>query len=94
VGKGGAKRHHYILRDNLGGISRSAIRRLARRAGVVRMSALVYDETRAVLKVFVHALVQDAFVYMQHAHRKTISTTDVLFALKRQGRTQYGFSSK
>jgi histone H4 len=44
-----------------------------------------------VLKVFVRNLVQDAVVYSEHAHRKTVTTMDVVFALKRQGRTLYGF---
>ena len=34
------------------GITKPAIRRLARRGGVKRISGLIYEETRAVLKVF------------------------------------------
>ena len=49
LGKGGAKRHRKVLRDNIQGITKPAIRRLAR-----RISGLIY-------------------------------------ALKRQGRTLYGF---
>jgi hypothetical protein len=52
LGKGGAKRHRKVLRDNIEGISRPAIRRLARRGGVKRLSGLVYEETRTVLKDF------------------------------------------
>ena len=37
-GKGGAKRHRKILRDNIQGITKPAIRRLARRGGVKRIS--------------------------------------------------------
>ena len=33
-GKGGAKRHRKVLRDNIQGITKPAIRRLARRGGV------------------------------------------------------------
>ena len=39
LGKGGAKRHRKILRDNIQGITKPAIRRLARRGGVKRISA-------------------------------------------------------
>lgn len=39
LGKGGAKRHRKILRDNIHGITKPAIRRLARRGGVKRISA-------------------------------------------------------
>lgn len=41
LGKGGAKRHRKILRDNIQGITKPAIRRLARRGGVKRISGLV-----------------------------------------------------
>ena len=33
LGKGGAKRHRKVLRDNTQGITKPAIRRLARRGG-------------------------------------------------------------
>ena len=70
LGKGGAKRHRKILRDNIqgaqafnlfsfltclmfsSGITKPAIRRLARRGGVKRISGLIYEETRGVLKIF------------------------------------------
>jgi histone H4 len=91
VGTGGAKRHRRILRESIQGISRPAIRQLARRAGVIRMSGLIYEETRAVLNVFVSNLVQDAYMYTQHARRKPITARDIIYALKRQGRTLYGF---
>ncbi|POW03016.1 hypothetical protein PSHT_11863 [Puccinia striiformis] len=75
LGKGGAKRHRKILRDNIQGITKPAIRRLARRGGVKRISGLIYEETRGVLK------------------RKTVTSLDVVYALKRQGRTLYGFGA-
>ena len=52
LGKGGAKRHRKVLRDNIQGITKPAIRRLARRGGVKRISGLIYEETRGVLKVY------------------------------------------
>ena len=52
LGKGGAKRHRKVLRDNIQGITKPAIRRLARRGGVKRISGLVYAETRSVLRIF------------------------------------------
>ena len=42
LGKGGAKRHRKILRDNIQGITKPAIRRLARRGGVKRISASMH----------------------------------------------------
>ena len=38
--------------DFISGITKPAIRRLARRGGVKRISGLIYEETRGVLKVF------------------------------------------
>ncbi|KAH9009808.1 hypothetical protein EDB84DRAFT_1276528, partial [Lactarius hengduanensis] len=46
---GGAKRHRRILRDNIQGITKPAIRRLARRGGVKRISGLIHEETRCVI---------------------------------------------
>ncbi|XP_059302099.1 histone H4-like [Lycium ferocissimum] len=66
LGKGGAKRHRKVLRDNIQGITKPAIRRLARRGGV-----------------------SEAF-YL-YIRRKTVTAMDVVYALKRQGRTLYGF---
>ncbi|OWZ07252.1 Histone H4 [Phytophthora megakarya] len=92
TGTGGAKRHRKIIRDNIQGITNPAIRRLARRAGVVRISGLVYYETRAVLRFFLSTLIRDAILYAEHGSRKTVKGIDVIYALKRQGRTLYGFT--
>jgi histone H4 len=91
LGKGGAKRHRKVLRDNIQGITKPAIRRLARRGGVKRISGLIYEETRNVLKVFLESVIRDAVTYTEHARRKTVVSMDVVYALKRQGRTLYGF---
>ncbi|XP_041378798.1 histone H4-like, partial [Gigantopelta aegis] len=91
LGKGGAKRHRKILRDNIQGITKPAIRRLARRGGVKRISGLVYEETRGVLKVFLENVIRDAVTYTEHAKRKTDSYSyGRCLCLKRQGRTLYG----
>merc|ERR1712135_202533 len=79
LGKGGAKRHRKVLRDNIQGITKPAIRRLAR---------------RGVLKVFLESVIRDAVTYTEHAKRKTVTAMDVVYALKRQGRTLYGFGDK
>jgi histone H4 len=104
LGKGGAKRHRKVLRDNIAGITKPAIRRLARRGGVKRISGLIYDETRGVLKVFLEVsgapcgsgshlqnVIRDAVTYTEHGKRKTVTALDIVYALKRQGRTLYGF---
>ncbi|XP_054613690.1 uncharacterized protein LOC129170309 [Dunckerocampus dactyliophorus] len=67
------------------GITKPAIRRLARRGGVKRISGLIYEETRGVLKVFLENVIRDAVTYTEHAKRKTVTAMDVVYALKRQG---------
>ena len=90
-GMGQAKRHKKVLRDNIQGITKPAIRRLARRGGVKRISGLIYEETRGVLKIFLTHIIRDAITYTDHARRKTVTAMDVVYGLKRQGRTLYGF---
>lgn len=93
LGKSGIIRRHRrsVGWDNIRGVTKPAIRRLARRGGVKRISGLVYDEVRDVLMVFLRSIIHDATTYTQHAYRKTVTSKDVLYALKRQGRTLYGF---
>ncbi|XP_041070116.1 histone H4-like [Carcharodon carcharias] len=88
LSKGGAKRHQKFLQDNIQGITKPAIRRLARHGSI---SGLIYEETRGVLKVFLENIIRDLVTYTEHAKRKTVTAMDVVYALKRQGRTLYGF---
>ena len=78
---------------NVQGVSKPAIRRLARRGGVKQMSGLVYEETRSVLKTFLEKVIRDAIIYTEHARRKTMTQNDVVYALKQQGMTIYGFGN-
>ena len=48
-------------------------------------------QIRAVLRVFLENIMRDAVTYTEHARRKTVMAADVVYALKRQGRTLYGF---
>ena len=89
----GAKRHRKVMRDNIQGITKPAIRRLARRGGVKRISGMMYEETRTVLKTFLENVVRDSVTYTEHARRKTVTALDVVYALKRQGKTLYGFGA-
>jgi histone H4 len=90
-GRGKAKRHGKILRDNIHGVTKPAIRRLARRGGVKRISGLIYEETRGVLKTFLENVLRDTVEYTAHARRKTVTALDVVHALKWRGKTIYGY---
>ena len=63
LGKKGANLHRKVLRDNIQFITKQVIRRLARRGGVKRISGLIKEETRGVLKVFLENVIRDAVTY-------------------------------
>ena len=87
------RRHRCVIRfARYDSLTKPAIRRLARRGGVKRISGdRVYEETRDALKTFMRAVIKDAVNYTKHARRKTVNAMDVVRALKRHGRTMYGF---
>jgi histone H4 len=91
LGKGGAKRHRKVLHNNIQGITKPAIRRMARRGGVKRISGLIYEETRGILKVFLEKVIRDTVTYTEHARRKTVTTMDVIYGLRRNKISLFGF---
>ncbi|KAJ7917220.1 hypothetical protein B0H13DRAFT_2269593 [Mycena leptocephala] len=93
LGKGGTCRRCRFHRDNVQGITKPAIRRLTRRSGVKRISRPIYEDTRGVLKIFLDNVVRDTVAYTAHANRTTVTALDVVHALKRSGRTLYGFGA-
>uniref|UniRef100_A0A6V7JU22 Histone H4 n=1 Tax=Bracon brevicornis TaxID=1563983 RepID=A0A6V7JU22_9HYME len=88
-GRDGLKRRR--IRGNSVGITKGAIRRLARRGGVKRIAGPIYDLIRCVLKAFLENVISDAMIYCEYGKRKLITSTDVIYALKRHGQTLYGF---
>lgn len=99
-GKGGksgkgkfAPKRKVLTKNIILGITKPAIRRLARRGGVKRISALIYDEARGVLKYFLDSVIKDSITFTEHAKRKTVTAMDVIYSLKRQGKTLYGYGS-
>ncbi|CAK1358654.1 Histone H4 [Cercospora beticola] len=91
LGGKGLKRHRKILRDNILGITKGSIRRLARRGGVKRISATIYQETRTVLRKRLETLLKDICAVVEVSGRKTVCTSDVVFVLNRHGTPIYGF---
>ncbi|KAJ7252790.1 hypothetical protein B0H12DRAFT_1117854 [Mycena haematopus] len=92
LGKGGAKRHRKILRDNIQGITKPAS--VVSLVVEVSSVSLVYlrRDTRCPqnLPGECHS---DSVTYTEHAKRKTVTALDVVYALKRSGRTLYGFGA-
>ncbi|XP_057977632.1 histone H4-like isoform X2 [Malania oleifera] len=69
------------------GKGRPAIRHLSRRGGVKRISGLIYEETRGVLKIFLGNMIRDAVTYTEHTRRKMVMAINVVYTLRRQGKT-------
>ena len=82
---GGAQRRRRILRDNIQGLTKPAFQRIARQAGVKRMSGLVYDELRGITKVHMENVIRASMTYMEHDRRKTLGLNDVLRGIEDQG---------
>ncbi|EFA79069.1 hypothetical protein PPL_08539 [Heterostelium album PN500] len=89
----GTKRYRKVLAGYYTEITKPAVRRLARRGGVKRISFPIYDEVHNVLRQFLEKVIRDSVAYGEHADRRTLTTMDVVYALKKQGRTLYGFHS-
>ena len=62
------------------GITKPSIRRLACRDSVKRISGLIYEEIRGVLKVFLENVIRDGVAYTEHAKRKTVTAMDVVYS--------------
>ncbi|OCK77392.1 histone-fold-containing protein [Lepidopterella palustris CBS 459.81] len=91
-GKGKSlKRHRRILKDNIQGITKGNIRRMARRGGVKRISGTIYEDVRASLKARLELLLREITAITEHCGRKTVCVTDVVFVLNRVGTPLYGF---
>lgn len=77
-----ALKHRVIYRDNIQGITKPAIQRMSKQAGVKRMSMLVYEEIRGIIKLELENILRNAIVHVEHDRRNTLKTADVENALK------------
>lgn len=80
TGAGGAKKHRKVLRDNIQGVTKGALKRLARRAGIKRLGGLLYEELKTILKTFIENLGRDAVTITEHVRHTTVKREDVLAA--------------
>ena len=87
-----AKRVKKILSDGSRGVTKGSVRRLARRAGITRLSSLLTGEGRMVLKSFVERVVADSVSYTEYARKRTVTCGAVVAALKKRGRMLYGYA--
>ena len=64
---------------------------MARRGGVMSISGNIY-KVRRILKAFLEEVIKDVLIFYQYNKRKTVTTIDVIYALKRHGHHLYGFT--
>eukprot|EP00759_Apiculatamorpha_spiralis_P000537 PhF_6_TR10185/c0_g1_i1/m.15796/K11254/H4; histone H4 len=72
-------------------ITNPCIQRIARRAGIKRVSSLIYDEVRRFIKDRLHMYLADAITCCEMRKATTVQVQDVLYAMRRRGQTVYGF---
>jgi histone H3 len=78
-------KHRAVMRDSIAGITKPAIGRLCQTAGVKRVSGLVYEEIRGVMKVYVEDIMRNAVTFTEHDGRKTVQQGDLDSALQVMG---------
>lgn len=66
-----------IFRNNIQAITSNAVKRLARRAGVKRISGLVYEEVRGNTRVFLEDVLRSTIVRVSFTKSKTIKVKHV-----------------
>jgi len=81
---------------NIKVVSEPAVRRLARRAGVKRISGEIYAETQNVAKEFLTKVLEKSCIYMsdRNPKAKTLDPGDVVRALGNMGMPIYGFGPR
>src|SRR5437868_1844917 len=82
---GGALKHRKLIRDSIQGITKPAIRRLCRRAEVLRINGMVYEEIRGIMKVYMEEILRNAVTFTEHDRRKTVQEEDLDAALEVMG---------
>ena len=73
-----------VLRHNITGITGAALRRLARRGGISRVSPQVYHEAREALRFFLESILRDAFSTCEYVRRRTLTSSDLATVLVRR----------
>ena len=74
-------------------VTKGALRRLARRGGVKRISDTSYPPMREFCDSMLVRVTRDSIVYAEAGKRKTVTAMDVVYALKKNGKTLYGYGA-
>jgi histone H4 len=82
----GGGKHKKNYKDNIYGITKPAIQRLAYKGGVKTISGLIYEEIREIMKKYLETVIRNTVTFTEHARRRTVMEEDVRQALKFLGR--------
>lgn len=77
-----SSRKKVVLRDNIHAITKPAITRLARKAGIKSINSLSFEELRIVLKNYLTELLKNVLVFTHHRNATRVNGEDVRNALK------------
>ena len=82
-------RHKRAYRDNINSITKPALQRLAKQAGVKYMSGLNYNELRSIIYDHLEHILENVANIMKGANQLRMSTNAVLYELARAGYKYY-----
>ena len=85
-GRGGptsVRRHRKLQNKGMKWITKPAIKRLARKGGVVRISGLIYEPIRDSMEAFLRMICRDAIALMELQRKKTLTIEHITYALRR-----------
>ena len=85
---------HGVEAPKVDGLTRAAVRRIARRAGCKRISSAAFEPVQAAGKKWVEDMVWDLEHMLDMTQKRTITSFDVLFVLKRHRQRLFGFWEK
>ena len=68
--------------DLIQGVTRGAIQRMARRAGITRVGGLAYEEIRGGILQWMQTLADRTVTALEFSGRRTVSDDDVRLALR------------
>lgn len=89
-----AQKRPRVLRGNVEGLTKGAIKRLAHKGGVKTISGLIYEDSRGIIKVYIEKIVEAAVKLTQHARKIVISREDVLESARVNGYPIYTFGDE
>ena len=83
--KGVKRQPRKFIRDSIQGITKPAIRRLSKRAGVLSLGDLSVVESRGIIKMYLENVLHNTIDATEYRRAKTVSPEDVKFAFEQKG---------